>query len=255
MTHPFDLTGRVALVTGSSRGIGYELAAGLAEAGAHVVLNGVDRERLARAATALAGRCGREVRTAAFDVSAEAEVEAAVARVESEVGPIRILINNAGIQYRTPLLDLPLDRWEQVLRVNLTSAFVVGRAVARSMVARATGKVINICSLQSELARPSIGAYTAAKGGLRNLTRAMAAEWAGAGVQVNGIAPGYIQTDMTHSLVNDPAFNSWVLGRVPAHRWGRPGDLTGAAVFLASDASDYVNGQVITVDGGMSVVV
>lgn len=252
----FDLTGRVALVTGSSRGIGRSLAAGLADAGASIVLNGLDENRLEMTRSALEQEYGpSHVHGAAFDVTSESAVDDAVAWIEAEIGPIDILINNAGVQRRVPLLDLEVKDWEMVLNVNVTSAFLVGRAVARGMVRRGRGKIINIGSVQSELARPTIAAYTAAKGAVRNLTRAMAAEWGSSNIQVNAIAPGYIHTDMTQALVDDPAFNDWVLGRSPAGRWGQVSDLVGPAVWLASDASGYVNGQTIFVDGGMTVVV
>jgi gluconate 5-dehydrogenase len=190
----------------------------------------------------------------AFDVTEELQIVEAVNWIEDHVGPIRILINNAGIQHRVALLELDHADWEQMLRVNLSSAFLVGREAARRMIIRGRGKIINIASVQSELARPTIAAYTTAKGGLRNLTRAMAAEWAAAGLQINALAPGYIHTEMTQHLVDDQAFNAWVLGRTPAGRWGSSTDLVGPAIWLASDGSDYVNGQVIYVDGGMTVV-
>lgn len=256
MTNPFDLTGRWALVTGSSRGIGFAIAEGLAAAGAGLILNGVDADRLASAERALAARHGSDrIRSCRFDITDESAVEAGIASVESGIGPIEILVNNAGIQHRVPMLDLELADWKRVIDVDLTSAFVVGRAVARRMIPRGSGKVINVCSVQTDLARPTIAPYTAAKGGLRNLTRAMTAEWAASGLQINGIAPGYIHTEMTQNLVDDEAFNSWILGRTPAGRWGRIDDLTGPAVWLASRGSDYVNGQVVFIDGGMSVVV
>jgi gluconate 5-dehydrogenase len=252
----FDLTGRVALVTGSSRGIGNVIATGLAEAGATVVLNGLDRERLEKARAELAGRFGDErIAAVAFDVTEPAAVAAGIDEVERRIGPVRVLVNNAGVQHRVPMLKLAVEDWDRVVRTDLTSAFLVGREVARHMVARGTGKIVNICSVQSELARPTIAAYTAAKGGLRNLTRAMTAEWARHGIQINALAPGYIHTEMTQNLVDDDEFSSWILGRTPAARWGSPADLVGPAVWLASDGSDYVNGQVIYVDGGMTVVV
>ena len=251
----FDLTGRLALVTGSSRGIGRAIAQGLLQAGARVVLNGVDPGRLDAARTQLAGDFGEAVSARVFDVTDESAVNAAVNEIEAETGPIEILVNNAGLQHREPLLEVSRERWDAVLAADLTSAFLVGRAVARHQLARGHGKIVNICSVQSELARPSIAAYTAAKGGLRNLTRAMCAEWAGGGLQVNGVAPGYIHTEMTQALVDDADFNAWILGRTPAGRWGTVADLIGPVIFFSSPASAYVNGQVLLVDGGMTVVV
>jgi len=252
----FDLSGRIALVTGSSRGIGYALARGLAEAGATIVLNGVSADRLAQARERLREEFGEaRVHAYAFDVTDPDRVTGAVERIESEVGPIEILVNNAALQHRQPLLDVSLEDWNRVLTTDLTSAFLVGRAVARCQIARGTGKIINVCSVQSDLARPTIAPYTAAKGGLRNLTRAMTAEWASSGLQINGLAPGYIHTEMTQALVDDTEFDAWLRGRAPAGRWGTPDDLVGPAVWLASDGSRYVNGQVIFIDGGMTSVV
>lgn len=252
----FDLTGRIALVTGSSRGIGKELAAGLADAGATIVLHGRNTQTLAATTAEFAKRFGPErIFSYAFDVTDARAVASNIAAIEAEVGPIRILVNNAGIQHRVPLLELEVADWQRVLDTNLTSAFLVGREAARGMLERGEGKIINICSVQTDLARPTIAAYTAAKGGLRNLTRAMTAEWASAGLQINGIAPGYIHTEMTQNLVDDETFNSWILGRTPAGRWGTVADLAGPAVWLASDGSNYVNGQTIFIDGGMTVVV
>ncbi|MEU3270819.1 glucose 1-dehydrogenase [Saccharomonospora sp. NPDC006951] len=247
----FDLTGKLALVTGSSRGIGNAIARGLAESGATVVLNGRDADTLASARADF----GANAEALAFDVTDEAAVTAAVGELTERHGGVDILVNNAGFQHRQPLLELSLTQWESVLRTDLTSAFVVGRAVAGGMIERGGGKIINICSVQSELARPSIAAYTAAKGGLRNLTRAMTAEWAPHGVRVNGLAPGYFDTELTSALVADAAFSAWVTGRTPAGRWGEVRDLVGPAVFLASAASDFVTGQVLYVDGGMTSVV
>ncbi|MEU9342728.1 SDR family oxidoreductase [Streptomyces sp. NPDC048278] len=256
MSSPFDLTGKAALVTGSSRGIGLGIATGLADAGATLVLNGVDPVRLEQTRRSLAGRFGDDrVAARAFDIVDENAVAAAVESVESEIGAIDILVNNAGVQHREPLTEVSLDDWRRVIDTDLTGAFVVGRHVARRMLPRRAGKIINICSVQTDLARPTIGPYTAAKGALRNLTRAMTAEWAGEGIQINGIAPGYIHTEMTQNLVDDEEFNSWILGRTPARRWGTVADVVGPTVWLASSASDYVNGQVVFVDGGMTVVV
>jgi gluconate 5-dehydrogenase len=246
----FDLTGRTALVTGSSQGIGLALARGLAAAGATVVLNGRDEAKLAAAAEALRGE-GAQVATAPFDVTDAEKAAAALARLEAEVAPLDILVNNAGIQRRAPLLEMTETEWREVLDADLTSAFLVSRAVAPRMIARQRGKIINVCSLMSEVGRPTTGNYAAAKGGLKMLTRAMAVEWARHNLQINGIGPGYIVTDMTRPLVENPEFNQWICGRTPAGRWGRPEELAGAAVFLASAASDFVNGQILYVDGGL----
>jgi len=255
MSTPFDLTGRRALVTGSSRGIGLAIARSLLEAGAHVVVHGRNTSAVGETADALARDFGADaVSTAVFDVTAEEAVIDGIRGIEA-AGPLDILVNNAGLQHREPLLEVSLENWERVIRTDLTSAFLVGRTAARAMVARGSGAIVNICSVQTDLARPTIGAYTAAKGGLRNLTKAMTAEWAGSGVRVNGVAPGYIRTELTQALVDDPAFNSWVLGRTPVGRWGEPEDIGGAVVWLSSDASRFVSGQVVFVDGGMTAVV
>ncbi len=256
MSGLFGLDGRVALVTGSSRGIGNALARGLAEAGATVVLHGVNEERLTAGAAAMAADfpAGR-IRSCAFDVTDAAAAAEGVRWIQAHVGELDILVNNAGIQHRVPMLDLDVKDWDRVLATDLTSAFLVGREAARGMIDRGRGKIINICSVQTDLARPTIAPYIAAKGGLRNLTRAMTAEWAASGLQINGIAPGYIHTEMTQNLVDDKDFNSWILGRTPARRWGTVADLIGPVVWLASDASNFVNGQTIFVDGGMTVVV
>lgn len=255
MSHPlFDLAGRTALVTGSSRGLGHGIAKALAEAGAKVVLNGVDAGRLAAAAEALRAE-GHDVEAAAFDVADEAAVRAAFERFDAEGIEADILFNNAGIQLRKPLVELALAEWDQVILTNLTSAFLVGREAARRMIARGRGgKVINIASLTSEAARATVAPYTAAKGGIKMLTRAMTAEWAPHNIQANAIGPGYMATEMNTALINNPEFDGWVKSRTPTRRWGRPDELGGAAIFLASSASDYINGQVIYVDGGMLAV-
>ncbi|WP_135468189.1 SDR family oxidoreductase [Crenalkalicoccus roseus] len=250
----FDLTGRRALVTGSSRGIGLALARGVAGAGATAVLNGRDPAALEAAAEALR-RDGLAVETAAFDVTDPAAVEAAVARIEAERGPIDILFNNAGVNLRAPLDEMPDETWRAVLATNLDSAFYCARAVARRMIPRRRGKIINTCSVMSRLARPTTGAYATTKGALMMLTRAMCADWARHGIQANAIAPGYFATELTAPLRADPAFNEWLCRRTPAGRWGELPELMGAAVFLASDASSYVNGHLLYVDGGMTAVV
>ena len=249
----FDLAGRTALVTGSSRGLGRAMAEGLAEAGAAVVLNGADGDRLSKAATEMRA-AGHTVHEARFDVTNEAEILQAFAALDAQGVAIDLLVNNAGIQFRRPMVELDTADWRRVIETNLTSAFVIGREAAKRMIPRGHGKIINIGSLTSELARATVAPYTVAKGGIKMLTRAMTAEWAAHGIQANAIGPGYMLTDMNQALVDDPAFNAWVVGRTPSKRWGKPGELIGTAVFLASAASDYVNGQIIYVDGGMLAV-
>jgi gluconate 5-dehydrogenase len=249
----FDLSGRTALVTGSSRGLGRAMAEGLAEAGAAIVLNGSDAARLSDAASQMRA-AGHTIHEARFDVTNEADILAAFAALDAQGVAVDILVNNAGIQFRRPMVELDTADWRRVIETNLTSAFVIGREAAKRMIPRGHGKVINIGSLTSDAARATVAPYTVAKGGIKMLTRAMTAEWAAHGIQANAIGPGYMLTDMNEALVNDAAFNGWVIGRTPARRWGKPGELIGAAVFLASAASDYVNGQIIYVDGGMLAV-
>ena len=249
-TH-FDLTGHRALVTGSSLGIGRALAEGLAEYGASVVLNARNETRLHEAADILRGR-GFDVAEAAFDVTDAAAVETAIARIEDAEGPIDILINNAGMQFRAPLEEFPTDKWDLLLATNVTSAFLVGKAVASRMITRGAGKIINIASVQSELARPGIAPYTATKGAIRNLTRGMATDWARHGLQCNAIAPGYFKTPLNQALVDDPKFTAWLEQRTPAGRWGDVDELVAAAVFLAGPGSSFVNGHTLYVDGGMT---
>ncbi|MDK3072273.1 SDR family oxidoreductase [Sedimentitalea sp. JM2-8] len=249
-TH-FDLTGRRALITGSSMGIGLALARGLAEYGAAVVLNARDQSRLKDAADGLRGQ-GFDADAMAFDVTDPSAVQAAVTRIEAESGPIDILINNAGMQFRAPLEDFPEEKWDLLLRTNVTSAFLVGKAVAKHMIPRGAGKIINIASVQSELARPGIAPYTATKGAIRNLTRGMATDWARHGLQCNAIAPGYFQTPLNQALVDDPKFTAWLEQRTPAGRWGRVEELIAAAVFLSGPGSSFVNGHTLYVDGGMT---
>lgn len=246
----FDLTGKTALITGSSRGLGYTLAAGLGRAGAAVVLNGVNAERLTSAVESLQNE-GLRAFGAAFDVTQSQQVTESIAWIEAEIGPIDILINNAGIQIRKPLEDFAEADWQRLLDVNLTGAFLVSKAVVQGMIARRAGKIINICSIQSELGRPTIAPYTAAKGGLKNLTKGMATEWGKYNIQTNGLGPGYFITEMTQPLAADEKFDTWLKSRTPAARWGDPEELIGAAVFLASAASSYVNGHILYVDGGM----
>lgn len=246
----FDLSGRLALITGSSHGLGLVLARGLAEAGAEVVLNGRNEQRLKQAVAGLR-QDGCRAHGCAFDITDAPQIAEQVRAIEADVGPISILINNAGVQRRAPILEMQESVWREVLDVNLTGAFLTAREVARGMVSRRVGKIINICSLMSEVGRVTISPYTAAKGGLKMLTRAMAVEWAKYDIQVNGIGPGYFDTEMNTALVNDPAFDQWIRSRTPAGRWGRPEELVGAAVFLASDASSFVTGQILYVDGGV----
>lgn len=258
MAHPlFDITGRTAFITGSSKGIGRALAGGLLEAGVTVVLNGRDSEQLQRARQELSELAGQNygaVHAVACDVTDPSAVAEGIARVEELAGPIDILVNNTGAQCRAPLTEFTDADWYRLLDTNLTSAFLVGREVARRMVPRGSGKIINICSLQSEVARPGIAPYAATKGALKMLTKGMCADLAGSGIQVNGIGPGYIETELTAALVADEHFSSWVRTRTPAGRWGKVADLVGALLFLSSPASDFVNGQIVYVDGGMLAV-
>ena len=248
----FDLTGKRALITGSSQGIGQALAHGLAGAGAAIILNGRDQAKLGQAAETLRAS-GAKVETLAFDVTNHAAARAAVDGFEASQGAIDILINNAGMQHRAPLEEFPPEAFETLLATNVSSVFNVGQAVARHMIRRGTGKIINIASIQTALARPSIAPYTAAKGAVGNLTKGMATDWAKHGLTVNAIAPGYFDTPLNAALVADVTFSDWVSKRTPAGRWGRLPDLVGAAVFLASDASAFVNGHILYVDGGMSI--
>jgi len=246
----FDLSGRVALVTGSSKGIGYAIAEGVAAAGATVVLNSRNPKELDESRARLAG-AGHKVHAVAFDVTDEPAVTDAIARIERDIGPLDVLYNNAGIQRRGPLIDFKLETWREVMTGDLDQVFIVGRAVARRMIPRGRGRIINTCSLTSEVARISIGPYTAAKGAVKLLTQAMCVEWAPHGLNVNGIGPGYFRTELNRALFEDPEFVSWLKKRTPAGRWGDVKELQGAAIFLASDASTFVNGQVIYVDGGL----
>ncbi len=249
----FNLSDRVALVTGSSQGIGLALAEGLGAAGARVIINGRDGDKLEAAKAALAAK-GLTVSVAAFDVTDEAAVTAGIDTITREFGGIGILVNNAGMQFRTTLEDYPLEKWRELMRVNVESAFIVGKAVAKGMIARGTGKIINIGSVQSELGRPTIAPYTATKGAIKMLTKGMCADWAKHGLQINAIAPGYFKTPLNQALVDNPEFSSWLEKRTPAGRWGTVDELIGAAVFLASPASSFVNGHILYVDGGITSV-
>ena len=254
MTALFNLTGRTALVTGAGQGIGFTIAEALAAAGASVILNGRTADTLNHAAARLRDN-GATVVTAVFDVTEPKAVRQAVDALENGGTPIDILVNNAGVQHRRRLDEFDHNDWHEVMRTNVDGVFYVSQAVARHMITRRRGKIINIGSVQSELARPTIAPYAPSKGAIRNLTRGMCADWAPLGLQVNAIGPGYFATPLNCDLHEDPAFDSWLRQRTPAGRWGRLEDLHGAAVFLASSASDFVNGQTLYVDGGMLAVV
>lgn len=249
----FSLKGKCALVTGSSQGIGLALAEGLARAGARVILNGRNIEKLKVAKAALDAK-GVKTSAANFDVTDEEDVGIAVDSIEREQGAIDILVNNAGMQFRTTLEDFPLEKWRELMRVNVESAFIVGKAVAKHMIKRKQGKIINISSVQSELGRPTIAPYTATKGAIKMLTKGMCADWAKHGIQVNAIGPGYFKTPLNQALVDNPEFSAWLEKRTPAGRWGTVDELVGAAVFLASPASSFVNGHILYVDGGITSV-
>lgn len=247
----FDLSGKTALVTGGTHGLGMAIATGLAQAGARIIINDVFPEKLEEAKRAYAEK-GIRVHTYVLDVTSEAEAEKIVTQMEREVGPIDILVNNAGIIKRIPILEMKAEEFREVLDVDLTGPFIMAKTVARGMLERRNGKIINMCSMMSELGRNTVSAYAAAKGGLKMLTRSMATEWARFNIQINGIGPGYFATSQTEPIrVDGHPFNDFIISRTPAGRWGDPEDLAGTAVFLASGASDFVNGQVIYVDGGI----
>jgi gluconate 5-dehydrogenase len=247
----FDVAGRLALITGSSRGIGRALAEGLLNAGATVVLNGRDSDALERTRATLQARSGARVHGVCFDATDAAAVNAGIDHIERTAGPLDILVNNAGVQRRGAFTEFSDDDWHTLLDTNVTSAFLVGRAVAQRMVSRGVGKIVNVCSLQSEVSRPGIAAYAATKGAIKMLTKGMCADLAGHGICVNGLGPGYFETEMTASLVGDAQFSDWVRSRTPSGRWGQLADLVGPLLFLCSPAADFVNGQILYVDGGM----
>ena len=247
----FRLDGRLALITGSSSGIGFALARGLGQAGAALVLNGRNSARLEQAAGILRSE-GFQVHTRDFDVTQAGAVRAAIESIEAGIGAIDILVNNAGMPKRMPLQDFPEEDWHELMRTNVDSVFLVGQAVARKMIPRQRGKIINICSVQSEIGRPNIAPYMASKGAVKMLTKGMAIDWGPHGIQVNGLGPGYFKTELNEALVTDDKFNAWLTGRTPSRRWGEVAELAGAAVFLASDASSFVNGHILYVDGGVT---
>jgi len=248
----FDLKGKVALVTGGTHGLGMAIAKGLAGAGARIVINDIFKDKLDNA-IAEYKQAGIQAHGYIFDVSKEPEVIAHLARIEKEVGPIDILVNNAGIIKRIPMVEMSVADFEEVIRIDLVAPFVMAKHVAKSMIARKSGgKIINMCSMMSELGRNTVSAYAAAKGGLKMLTKSMATEWAKHNIQANGIGPGYFATAQTAPIrVGGHPFNEFIIDRTPAGRWGDPEDLQGTAVFLASRASDFVNGQIVYVDGGI----
>jgi len=246
----FDLTGKIALITGSSQGIGFGIARGLGHAGATIILNGRNEEKMNRGISTLSSE-GLKVYGYSFDVSDSDQIEQNISAIEREVGSIDILVNNAGIQRRGPLETIEESVWREVIETNLTAVFLLSKRVVKGMIDRRSGKIINLCSLMSEITRPTVAPYTASKGGVKMLTKAMAIEWAKYNIQVNGIGPGFIVTELNRALLDDPKFDAMVRSRTPAGRWGEPSDLAGVAVFLASRASDYVTGQVIYVEGGL----
>ncbi|RKX33258.1 MAG: gluconate 5-dehydrogenase [Verrucomicrobia bacterium] len=250
----FSLKGKIALVTGSSRGLGFIFAQGLAEAGATVVLNGTNEATLGQAVEAMK-RDGHDAHGRAFDISDSGACARNITAIESEIGPVGVLINNAGIQIRRPMHEFDDADWERIIKINLSSMYYVSKYVLPGMMERKAGKIINIGSVQSELGRPTIVPYTVTKGGVKMLTKGMAAEYGKNNIQVNGIGPGYFETELTRPLVEDKDFNAWLCARTPANRWGDPKELKGAAIFLASEASNYVNGHMLYVDGGLTACV
>ena len=253
--NPFDLTGTTALVSGSSRGIGLALAKGLLQAGSRVIIHGRNIDQVKTTALFLAEETGGETAVSTFDVTDQDAVDRGIADIEQQWGTPDILVNNAGIQRRAPFTEFTLQDWNDLVATNLTSAFLVSQRVARGMVQRGSGKIINIGSVQSQLARPGIAPYSATKGGIVMLTKGLCADLGPHGIQTNALAPGYFETELTQALVENEQFTQWVTTRTPAGRWGKVEDLVGALVFLASPASNFVNGQVLFVDGGMTAVV
>ena len=251
-TSLFDLTGKVALITGATHGLGMAMAKGIGQAGAMVIINGnSSQEKIDNAVAAFKAE-GIQAFGYRFDVTDEEEVQNAIKRIENEVSPIDILVNNAGIIKRTPMVDMEVADFEQVIKVDLVSPFIVSKAVVKGMIQRKYGKIINICSMMSELGRNTVGAYAAAKGGLKMLTQNMCVEWAPHNIQVNGIGPGYFATEQTKPIrVDGHPFNEFIINRTPSGVWGDPNDLQGAAVFLSAKASDFINGQILYVDGGI----
>jgi gluconate 5-dehydrogenase len=250
LAHSFSLVGEVALVTGSYRGLGYAIARGLARAGAAVVINGRDGSAVAAAVSALRDE-RLDARGVAFDVTSAADIDRGLREIEAGPGVPTILVNNAGIIRRAPMLEMEEAEWRSVVDIDLTGPFLMARRVVPGMITAGRGKIINICSVLTEVARASVAAYASAKGGLKLLTQSMATEWGARNIQANGIGPGYFATELTESLQQNEEFDSWLKGRVPAGRWGNPEELVGPAVFLASRASDFVNGQILYVDGGL----
>jgi gluconate 5-dehydrogenase len=250
----FDLKNKKVLITGSSGGLGYTMAHGLAKEGATVILNGRNKDKLHKAIQLLKQK-SLQVDGYVFDVTDKNQVKESILMITEKYGSIDVLVNNAGIQIRGPLEDFEENDWDLIIKTNLSSAFIVGKHVVRGMIERRSGKIINICSLQSDLARPTIAPYSASKGGLKMLTRAMATEWAKHNIQVNAIGPGYFKTEMTKALYENKEFDAWLCSRTPANRWGNPEELLGSLIFLASEASSYVNGQIIYIDGGMTACV
>lgn len=251
MSNLFNLTGKRALITGATHGLGMAMAKGLASAGAELIINGHSPDKMAKALSEYKS-LGIQAHGYLFDVTREGEVNDNIARIEKEHGPIDILVNNAGIIKRIPMVDMPVEEFREIIEVDLIAPFIVSKAVGKSMIARRAGKIINICSMMSELGRNTVSAYAAAKGGLKMLTKNMATEWARYNIQVNGIGPGYFATEQTAPIRTEGhPFNDFIINRTPAARWGDPDDLAGATIFLASAASDFVNGQIIYVDGGI----
>ena len=252
MSHPlFDLKGKTALITGATHGLGMAIAMGLGEAGANIVVNGRSRERV-NAALEKYKMAGFNTNGYVFDVTDEKQVTNHISLIEKEVGPIDILVNNAGIIQRTPMVDMPVEEFRKVIDVDLVAPFIVSKQVVKGMIKRGHGKIINMCSMMSELGRDTVAAYAAAKGGLKMLTKSMATEWAKYNIQANGIGPGYFATTQTAPIrMEGHPFNDFIIQRTPAGRWGEPDQLKGAAIFLASRASDFVNGHILYVDGGI----